>query len=137
MSEVGFGITALSLVSWLYLLLSRGQFWQCDQKLESLPQPDISSSALLPYICAIIPARNEADLLPITLRSLLQQDYTGQFSIILVDDHSTDGTAEIAQQTALDLGKSEQLHLHQAAPLPAGWTGKLWAMHQGVQIAES
>jgi hopene-associated glycosyltransferase HpnB len=83
----------------------------------------------------IIPARNEADLLSVTLRSLLNQNYSGSLQIFLVDDHSTDNTAEVARETAATLGKSDQLHLLSAAPLPPGWTGKLWALDQGIQKA--
>lgn len=70
-------LTALSLLIWIGLLSFRGQFWRCDQQLEAkeIPLPS------LPRICAIIPARNEADLLPITLRSLLLQDYPGDFNV--------------------------------------------------------
>ncbi|MBE9012251.1 glycosyltransferase, partial [Pseudanabaenaceae cyanobacterium LEGE 13415] len=84
-------------------------------------------------VCVVIPARNEADLLPSTLRSLFTQSYSGSLHVILVDDHSTDGTAEVAQETAATFGKSEQLRILSAQPLPAGWTGKLWALEQGIQ----
>jgi len=84
-----------------------------------------------PFVCAIIPARNEADVIPLAVRSLLQQDYPGRFQIVLVDDHSTDGTGTIAQQTATAMGKADQLTVIQAETLPQGWTGKLWAMEQG------
>ncbi|MGV0024530.1 glycosyltransferase [Phormidesmis priestleyi] len=83
----------------------------------------------------IIPARNEADLLSVTLRSLLTQDYSGSLQVYLVDDHSTDGTAEVARETAATLGKSDRLQILSAAPLPTGWTGKLWALEQGIQKA--
>lgn len=95
----------------------------------------ISDSQAISSICAVIPARNEAELLPATLKSLLLQTYAGTFTVILVDDHSTDGTAAVARQTAAALGKSEQLQIISAQPLPAGWSGKLWAMHQGIQAA--
>lgn len=147
MATIGFGITLLSLIIWLGLLLFRGQFWRTDPQLERSPdsthssfgeahEPPLSTTHY-PSICAVIPARNEADLLPITLRSLLTQDYPGVLQIILVDDHSTDGTASVAQTTAKMLDRSPQLHIHQASPLPAGWTGKLWAMQQGIQQAEA
>lgn len=74
-------------------------------------------------------------MLPMTLRSLLTQDFAGDLTIFLVDDHSTDGTAEIARSTAAELGKLEQLQIISAARLPAGWTGKLWALEQGIQRA--
>jgi hopene-associated glycosyltransferase HpnB len=71
------------------------------------------------------------------LRSLLNQDYPGSYSVILVDDHSTDGTASVAQQVAQDLNKSSQLQMIAGVPLPAGWTGKLWAMEQGIRHAQN
>jgi hopene-associated glycosyltransferase HpnB len=131
--EIALGGGSLSLVVWLWLLCFRGQFWRSDLVLEQQQQGETSS---FPAVCAVIPARNEANLLPQTLSSLLQQDYPGQFWVMLVDDHSTDGTAEIARTTAEDLGKSAQLQVMQAQPLPAGWSGKLWAMQQGVEAAE-
>jgi hopene-associated glycosyltransferase HpnB len=96
-----------------------------------------ADSTPLPVICAIIPARNEADVLPMTVRSLLRQTYAGKFQIILVDDQSTDGTAEVARQTAAALGRSSALTVINAEPLPAGWTGKLWAMEQGVRYIKT
>lgn len=135
---MGLGLTVLSLMIWLGLLGCRGQFWRTDQRLEEIeapPQP--TPSALYPSVCAVVPARNEADLLPVTLRSLLNQDYPGSYSVILVDDHSTDGTASVAQQVAQDLNKSWQLQMISGVPLPAGWTGKLWAMEQGIRHAQN
>jgi hopene-associated glycosyltransferase HpnB len=124
-------LTVLSLVIWIGLLNFRGQFWRTDQKLEATEIPLLS----LPRICVVIPARNEADLLPITLRSLLLQDYPGDFNIFLVDDRSTDGTADFAQGVACALNKPEKLHIVSGKSLPPGWSGKLWAVEQGVQIA--
>lgn len=133
MHEITLLVTVLSLIIWMILLCFRGQFWQADQKLE------MQSTELVefPTICAVIPARNEAELLPITLRSLFLQDYPGILSIILVDDQSTDGTGNVAQQVAQDLNKSDQLEVIYAQPLPAGWTGKLWAMEQGIRHAQT
>jgi hopene-associated glycosyltransferase HpnB len=135
-------LSLLSLLIWLYLLGLRGQFWRSDQLLESSPaSPSTSGQSaiptVLPAICAVIPARNEADLLPTTIRSLLTQDYPGEFTIIVVDDHSTDGTAQAAIETAESLQQAHRLQVMQAAPLPPGWTGKLWAMEQGVQKAQA
>lgn len=126
MSEIILGLSIVSLLIWIYLLGFRGQFWRMDQRLPEGTQQTAS-------VCVVIPARNEADLLPTTLRSLLTQSYSGSLHIILVDDHSTDSTAEVAQETAATLGKSEQLQILSAQPLPAGWTGKLWALEQGIQ----
>ena len=136
-AEIGLGLTFLSLVIWLGLLCFRGQFWRIDQRLET-----IGTESPLPYpesypsVVAVVPARNEADLLPVTLRSLLMQDYPGSFSVILVDDQSTDGTASVAQQIAQDSNKRSQLEILSCAALPSGWTGKLWAMEQGIRQAQ-
>jgi hopene-associated glycosyltransferase HpnB len=123
------GLTGLALLVWLGLLGLRGQFWRTDQQLPDAP-PNIE---IWPTVCAVIPARNEAEVLPQTLRSLLTQAYPGSFSILLVDDQSTDDTVSVAQQTVDALGKSKQLQILTGEPLPSGWTGKLWAMEQGVR----
>ncbi|MFP4296829.1 MAG: glycosyltransferase [Spirulinaceae cyanobacterium] len=120
-------IALLTLAIWLFLILFWGGFWRCNV---ILPDRDLVRS---PTVCAIVPARNEADVLPMTLRSLLQQDYPGFYSVILVDDHSTDNTAEVAQEVATNLGKRDRLQILTAKPLPPGWTGKLWAMEQGLR----
>ncbi|WP_017316987.1 glycosyltransferase [Mastigocladopsis repens] len=132
-SEIGLWLCVLSLAIWVILLGFWGQFWRCDQKLTT-QETDLP---MLSPICAIIPARNEADLLPVTLRSLLSQDYPGSFTVILVDDSSTDGTANVARNVAQQLDKSQQLHVLCGEPLPPGWTGKLWALHQGIQYAQT
>ncbi|HAX79141.1 MAG TPA: glycosyl transferase family 2 [Cyanobacteria bacterium UBA11372] len=138
MGAIGLGLTSLSLGIWIGLLCLRGQFWRCDQRLENgqRESPQFKGDEY-PSVCAVIPARNEAEMLPMTLRSLLQQSYPGEFTIILVDDHSTDGTAEFAQGMAEALLKRDRLQVIPAAPLPSGWTGKLWAMAQGIEKAEN
>jgi hopene-associated glycosyltransferase HpnB len=141
--EIALGGVIISLLIWLWLLCFRGQFWRSDvvleqQKIKSKINPAGEIEAEdLPSICAVIPARNEADLLPQTLASLLQQDYPGNLHVILVDDHSSDGTANVAHQTAETLGKAPQLQVISAEALPVGWSGKLWAMQQGVIAAEA
>ncbi len=132
MSEISLGLICLCLVIWIYLLSFRGQFWLADQRLEK----QTSQLESWPVICAVIPARNEAELLPITLRSLLTQDYPGSFSVILVDDRSRDGTAKIAQEVAENVNQSQRLEIVSAPPLPPGWTGKLWAVEQGIRQAQ-
>jgi hopene-associated glycosyltransferase HpnB len=127
-------LTLLSLVIWLFLLLFWGQFWRVDQQLET--DKDIDNNTL-PTVCVLIPARNEADVIPFSLRSLLLQDYPGNFTIFLVDDQSSDGTAHIAQGVAYALDKTPQLQIVTSTSLPPGWTGKLWAMEQGLQIAST
>ncbi len=129
-------LVALSLsgLSWIYLLAFRGQFWRCDQRLDPSNQASLTE---WPSICVVIPARNEASMLPQSLPSLLGQQYPGKLSILLVDDQSTDGTADLARQLAREMAPTDQArHLVQIIttdPLPTGWSGKLWAVHQGIQ----
>lgn len=132
MDVILLSIAILSLLIWLYLLGFRGQFWQANQRINH----DLPLLEIYPSICAVIPARNEAKLLPITLKSLLNQNYPGSFSIILVDDHSTDGTSKIAQEVAKDFNQIHKLTIISAQPLPSGWTGKLWAIEQGISHAQ-
>jgi hopene-associated glycosyltransferase HpnB len=123
-------VAAIPLGIWTYLFLSRGNFWQ-------LREDDIYLQPLenWPRVVAIVPARNEAETIAQTVRSLAAQDYPGEFSIIIVDDHSEDGTANLARKTANESGASQRVKIHSAAPLAPGWTGKLWALNEGVQIA--
>ncbi len=143
MGEFGLGIALLSNLIWVGLLTLWGGFWRCDQRLEPQPddrhneKPTAIAASSLPVIYAVVPARNEADMVPQSVRSLLQQDYPGAFHIVLVDDHSTDGTGAMAHQTAADLGKVDQLTVLPAAALPPGWTGKLWAMEQGDRYTQT
>ncbi len=133
MNYIWFGLTVLSLIIWVVLLCFWGQFWQANQRLEA-KETELEK---WPSVCAVIPARNEADVLPATLRSLLTQSYPGAFQIILVDDNSTDDTGKIAQKVAEELNKSEQLKVIFGDPLPPGWSGKLWAMEQGIRYGET
>jgi hopene-associated glycosyltransferase HpnB len=126
-------LAALSLAVWLYLLLGRGFFW-----LAQVPKavaPD--AGAPWPGVVAVVPARNEAALVGETVASLLAQDYPGRFSVVLVDDHSDDDTAAVARAAAARLGKAERLRVLGARALPPGWSGKLWALAEGVRQVEA
>ncbi len=130
-----FGCSALSLAAWLYLMIGHGGFWRGDQRLHQ----DKHSCKLLPYwptVIVIVPARNEADVIERSLRSLLEQDYPGKYHIILVDDQSEDGTGEIARQLATQHSAGAHLTVMTANQRPAGWMGKLWALQSGLQMAE-
>ncbi|MCC5647199.1 glycosyltransferase [Nostoc sp. CHAB 5824] len=131
MDVIVLGLMLLSLTIWLGLLCFWGQFWRLDQQLE-VTETQLQS---LPVVCAVVPARNEADLLPTTLRSLLLQDYSGSLNVFLVDDGSTDGTANFAEEVAHAVGKPQQLHIISGISLPSGWSGKLWAVEQGINSA--
>jgi hopene-associated glycosyltransferase HpnB len=120
-------LAVLSFAIWLYLLLGRGGFWR-EGVLPPAPEP-----ARWPDVVAVVPARNEAPYVGDALRSLLIQDYPGDFSVILVDDHSDDGTAEVARTAAAEAGAANRLTILRARELPLGWTGKLWALDQGLQ----
>jgi len=88
-------------------------------------------------VVAVIPARDEAEVIGESLASLLRQDYPGAFTVIVVDDHSRDGTAATARHTAAAAGAADRLTVLSAPALPAGWTGKLWAENQAVKLAAS
>ncbi len=121
-------IAAAALVVWVYLIAGRGGFWLASERDDGGPAP-----AAWPAVTAVIPARDEAESVGRTIASLLQQDYPGAFSVILVDDQSSDGTADVARQAAAAF--ADRLAVVPGAALPAGWTGKLWAMKQGVAQA--
>jgi len=122
---------ALSLASWVYLLVGRGEFWR--MKIEPLPRRTSSPRR----IAVIVPARNEASLVGHATESLVRQDYQGPFHIFLVDDHSTDATSEVALKAAERAGHINSLTIVQARELPSGWTGKLWAGSEGIRAAEA
>lgn len=123
-------IVSLSLIIWVYLLLFRGWFWLSNQRINNSHFNPLNQ---YPSVCAVIPARNEADVLPISLPSLLNQDYPGNLSIILVDDQSDDNTGKVAQEIAGNCHKSDQFQVISGQPLASGWSGKLWAMKQGIE----
>lgn len=109
-------LSCLSLLVWMFFLFCRGGFWRIE-----LPAP---APAQWPGVVAIVPARNEAACIGRSLRSLLDQDYAGELTVILVDDHSDDGTASIAEAVAREAGAVHRLKVMAAPPLPADWVGK-------------
>ncbi len=121
-------LAALSLVIWWGLLFFRGRFWRADQRLAG----DVPERCSWPAVVAIVPARDEAATIAKTVASLLAQDYPGDFQLIVIDDSSSDGTAENA--TAAAKG-SDRLTVVAGASLERGWTGKLWAVNQGLARA--
>jgi hopene-associated glycosyltransferase HpnB len=123
------GLGLLALAIWLYLLLGRGGFWLARERDES---PTMLSH--WPSVTAVVPARNEADVIEQSIGSLLRQDYPGPFHVVLVDDGSDDGTADRASAAQEGAGR---LDILRGSPLPAGWTGKVWAQNQGVTHALS
>ncbi|HIK46371.1 MAG TPA: glycosyltransferase [Leptolyngbyaceae cyanobacterium M65_K2018_010] len=134
---VGLGLVSLSLVIWIGLVGVWGRFWWADQCLSEASASDpVEANRGYPTVWAVIPARNEADVLPHSLASLLNQDYPGRLAIVLVDDQSTDGTATVARQVAAQTQHPERLVVLTGAPLPPGWTGKLWALEQGLRFTQ-
>ncbi len=123
-------VAAIPLAIWIYLFLARGNFWQ-------LYEDDIVPKSLgdWPHVAVVVPARDEAETIAQSIDSLAKQDYPGEFYIIVVDDHSEDGTAALARNAAEVSGAAERVSIHSAAVLPQGWTGKLWALNEGVQEA--
>ena len=115
--------------AWAYLLIFRGSFWriETDEPLQATAPPR--------SVVAVIPARNEAGVIGGALASLLAQDYDGRLHTVIVDDHSSDGTARIAREAAAAVGAADRVTVIEAAAVPAGWTGKLWAVRQGTALA--
>ena len=154
---IALGVAGLSLAIWLVLVFARDGFWLAREQdclaplpgrdglgvgrvlarriTSPRPTPDPSlqgrgDGRAWPPVTAIVPARDEAEVIARSIGSLVAQDYPGDFRIVLVDDSSGDGTADIARA----LG-SHRLHIVTGQPLPSGWTGKLWAVSQGIAAA--
>jgi hopene-associated glycosyltransferase HpnB len=114
-------LTVLSFLIWCWLLTMHGQFWRSGPALPAaMPET-------VPRVAIVVPARDEAPLIEHTIRSLLTQNYPGEFHVTLVDDRSEDSTGAIARGIG-----DPRLSVIDGAPRPAGWAGKLWALHQGV-----
>ena len=123
-------IAAISLAAWIYLLFARGWFWLArprDNWVVTKP------SQGWPSVVAVVPARDEASVIEQPLRSLVAQEYQGDFRIIVVDDQSSDGTAEIARRC----DTNDRLQVVFGTQRPAGWTGKIWAQQQGIVFASA
>jgi hopene-associated glycosyltransferase HpnB len=124
-------VAVLTVIIWFYLTLARGSFWRTKNF-----KPGASEKAEFPgSAVAIVPARNEAELIGPVVTSLLNQSVA--MPVILVDDESIDGTADVARHAAEKAGKANTLIVIRGKPLPAGWTGKLWSMHQGIERARA
>jgi hopene-associated glycosyltransferase HpnB len=131
MSVFAASVATLTAVTWSYLALARGSFWRIKNA-----KPDASDKAgFSGAVVAVIPARNEAELIGPVVTSLLNQRVA--MPVLLVDDASSDGTADVARRASEKAGKVDALIVIQSKPLPAGWTGKLWSMHQGIERARA
>ena len=125
-------IAAVALATWIYLLCGRGGFWLCRERDDDVP----ASPQRWPRVTAVVPARNEAECIAESIGSLARQDYPGEFAIVLVDDDSDDGTAEVAGRAAAGV-RADHFNLIVSRGLAPGWTGKLWALRQGVEAANA
>ena len=130
MARVLDGIAVVPVLIWLYLLIGRGWFWRVASQRASVPSPSVGQRVVV-----LIPARNEAAVIGTAIASLAQQAFNGLIHLIVIDDGSTDGTAEVAEAAAHAAGVLSRFELLRSAALPRGWTGKLWALSQGVAAA--
>ena len=131
MNLLTLSLAIISLLIWVVLTFLRGAFWQLlafDDDIsveESLPR--------WPRVATIVPARNEAETIAPAVKSVVTQEYAGEFRVVVVDDHSEDGTGALAREAAERAGASERVLILRGAALESGWTGKLLAMQQGVE----
>ncbi|MEI6235938.1 MAG: glycosyltransferase [Planctomycetota bacterium] len=128
-------IATLSVLSWLYILLHPAKPWDFQPVGDDAPLPPLPEGVTFPRVAIIVPARNEAESLPNTLPALLRQDYPGEYSVYVIDDRSSDGTAELAREIAKRESAEMRLTVIQGSPLPEGWMGKVWALTQGTKVA--
>ncbi|MFF8278906.1 glycosyltransferase [Streptomyces lateritius] len=139
-----------SLAAWGWLLLGQGFFWRTDQRLPPqvharvdrvgqvgpMDPVDPADPPVWPRVAIVVPARDEAEVLPLSLPSLLTQDYPGDAEVVLVDDDSTDGTGKLAGELAVRYGGLPLTVVSPGEPEP-GWTGKLWALRHGMALARA
>lgn len=125
-------VAAVAFAAWVYLVAFHGGFWLAF-RFEDLPPP--VAEGPWPRIVAVVPARDEAAGIARSVTSILQQPYPGSLSMILIDDQSSDGTADLAARAAAAIGESDRLTVLRGQPLPSGWTGKMWAVKQGLDLA--
>ncbi|MFB7513592.1 glycosyltransferase [Streptomyces sp. NPDC056144] len=140
---------SVSLAVWVWLLFGQGFFWRTDQRLPPAPsepadgpagEPAGGPAGGWPRVVIVVPARDEAEVLPLSLPSLLAQDYPGEAEVVLVDDGSTDGTGRVAAELAAGVpGRGGGLPLTVVSPgePEPGWTGKLWALRHGIALARA
>src|SRR6185437_10906418 len=120
----------ISLLLWMYLALAQGRFWRISAFMLRAGRSPGSE----PLIAVVVPARDEADVMAPCIQSLLQQRGS-RVHVFLIDDASLDGTASVAARAAQLIGRHTQLTVISGLPLPAGWSGKLWAVQQGIESA--
>lgn len=122
-------IAASVLLAWIGLLLHPSRPWD----LQPVGEDEEARLPSWPAVVVIVPARNEAGTLLATLPALLGQEYPGRLRVIVVDDRSTDGTADVAALVGRTCGATDRLDILRGCSLPDGWIGKPWAMEQGIR----
>jgi hopene-associated glycosyltransferase HpnB len=125
-------IAVLTLIIWGYLLCARGRFWLSSERDGANP----ASPHAWPTVAVVIPARNEATCVGASLGSLMNQDYPGRLAVFLVDDNSDDATAEVARKAVSATAGRHAFSVVSGRAVPPGWTGKLWAVEQGIEAAD-
>ncbi len=134
MPSVALILAGLTLLIWIVLTFFRGAFWQLrafDDDLALHPSP-----LVWPRVLCIMPARNEAETIARAVSSLARQEYLGDLRVVIVDDHSEDATPDLARTAAQEAGAAERVSILRAETLQNGWTGKLWALQQGVASSQ-
>ena len=121
-------VTGFSCLIWIYLLVFHHRFWLANQVLKtSAPLRD----GEWPDVVVVIPARNEAETIEAIAKSHLENEYQGKLDLIVVDDQSSDGTGDLVRA----LG-SNRAHVIAGKGLPHGWSGKMWAVNNGLEAAK-
>jgi hopene-associated glycosyltransferase HpnB len=124
-------LALLPVLIWLYLLLARGAFWRVGRLLST----DAAPADARARVVAVIPARNEAPVVGLAVQSLLAQQFAGELHIVVVDDASTDGTAEVVRAAAARIGAAARVTVIRGSGPDPGWSGKVCAMARGVAVA--
>jgi len=132
-SRPAYAAAWIAAAAWIGLAVARGRFW--DASADGLREPRDGAPA--PDVHAVVPARNEADVIARTLAALLAQDYAGRFAVTVVDDRSDDGTGAAARAAIAAHGGAADARVVDARPRPDGWTGKVWALAEGVAAARA
>src|SRR5262245_37152816 len=134
LSSVAEVLAFLSLAVWLVLFFLWGSFWRIwEYDADPTLAPPLKS---WPSVVAVIPARNEAASIAPVVAALAKQDYPGEFRAVIVDDHSEDGTVDLARQSAQEAALAARIQITSAPELAPGWTGKLWALNSGVAASD-
>ena len=134
MPSVALILAGITLLIWIVLTFFRGTFWQLrafDDDIAGHQSP-----AAWPRVVCVMPARNESETIARAVASLAKQEYPGELRIVIVDDHSEDATTDLARTAAQQAGATERVRILRAKTLQSGWTGKLWALQQGIASCE-